>query len=656
MSAPTAEDYLARASLLRLLLVLGLVIAPHLWRMHWWEASATVGIGLWRALAAMRQWRLPPTWIKVLLTLAAFAGVQASYGRVTGQTAGVALLVLMAALKLTEMRSRRDVMVMVFLLYFILVTHFLFSQELWTVVYLLVCTATITALLIEANHAGEPLAPRVSLRLGTRMILEALPLMALLFVLFPRIPGPLWGLPSDAGASRSGLSDSMSPGDIASLIESNEVAFRVRFDDAVPPMRDRYWRGPVFDYFDGKGWRPSAQAYRLPPPSIEVVGGRTQYEVTLEPNRQPWLFALDMVIPSRIPDKSRLHGYGLLLSGGLVTDRISYSLQSATNYRLEPMLGDYERDATLQMPFRGNDKSRALVQGWRAEGLDDAAIVQRALRWFHDENFYYTLQPGRLPSGDVVDRFLFESRRGFCEHYASSFTFLMRAAGIPARVVTGYQGGDLNELGGYYVVRQSDAHAWSEVWLSGSGWRRIDPTAAVAPWRIEHGISGALAEGGELPANLQRRSIRWRYALEKRWDLVNAKWNEWVLAYGPQLQMEFLSRFGLADTRSMILALTIVSTLFMSAAGLLLLRQTRVQTQTDAALKLWLRALKRLRNAGITQRPDEGPRDFIARAIEDRPELKDPLSRLRDAYLRMRYLEEPVPALKAELEAAVKEM
>jgi hypothetical protein len=329
-------------------------------------------------------------------------------------------------------------------------------------------------------------------------------------------------------------------------------------------------------------------------------------------------------------------------------------VRSGTQYRLQPELDAEQREATLQMPFRGNARTQQLAETWRKEGLDDAAMIQRALRWFHDEKFFYTLQPGAAGGGgDNIDRFLFDSRRGFCEHYAGSFTFLMRAAGIPARVVTGYQGGDLNELGGYYVVRQSDAHAWSEVWLQDLGWRRVDPTAAVAPSRIESGIGSALAD---VPASMRSRSIAWRYAMEARWDFVNAKWNEWVLAYGPQMQMEFLSKFGLADTRSMILALTIITTLFMSIAGLLLLRQTRVQTQTDAALKLWRRGLRRLASFGLAQRPDEGPQDFIARAIDDRPELKTQLLRLGTAYLRLRYLEEPVPALKEELEAAVKQL
>jgi transglutaminase-like putative cysteine protease len=656
MNGVATADYLARASLLRLLAVMALVVAPHAQHVPLWTAITVAGIGLWRAAAALNQWPLPRTWLRMLLTFGAFAGIYASFGRVSGQTAGVALLVLMTALKLTEMRTRRDVMVTVFLCYFMLITHFLFSQELWMVAYLLVCAAAITAVLIEANHAGEPLSPRVSLRLSGRMLLEALPLMALLFVLFPRIPGPLWGLPSDSGvAARTGLSDSMAPGDIANLIQSDEVAFRVNFRGAVPPAPARYWRGPVFDYFDGRRWSYGGRSGQTRMPALELEAGRTEYEVTLEPHRQFWLFTLDMPDPAVLPEKSRLHPFGNLLSQEQVRERRAYTAVSFTRYRFQPELSDFWRTAGVQLPQRGNPRTRDLAKNWRDAGLDDDAILKRALQQFREQNFYYTLQPPTL-GADPVDQFLFETRRGFCEHYASSFTVMMRAAGIPARIVTGYQGGELNTLGGYYVVRQSDAHAWSEVWLANRGWVRVDPTAAVAPSRIEGGLSSALGQTGELPDYMQRRSVRWRFELEARWDFINAKWNAWVLAYGPELQLEFLNRFGIGDVRSMLLTLTAVSTLFLTVVGFLMLRQTRAAAPSDAALNLWRRAQKRLARTGILQRPYEGPRDFIDRAIEERPDLREALQTLRDAYLRLRYLEEPGRALQAELAAAVKNL
>lgn len=651
--APTAEEYLAQASLWRLLAVLGLVTAPHLQRLPVWAAVAVVALIFWRGAVAWRQWRLPNRWLRTALAVGAFIGIYASFGSVSGQTAGVALLVLMAALKLTELRARRDVMLLVFLCYFILVTHFLFSQELWTVAYLLVCVSAITAVLIEINHAGEALAPKISLRLSGRMVLQALPLMALIFVLFPRVPGPLWGLPADAGASRSGLSDSMSPGDIASLIESNEVAFRVSFDDAAPAMRERYWRGPVFDYFDGRRWATSGRGERLPPALLQPQGPAIRYEVTLEANRQPWLLALDMPSAEAMPDKARLHGFGNLLTLAPVLDRVRYKVVSYTRYRLEESLSETGRSVALQLPARRSPRTRQLAGRWRQEGMDDQAIVERALRMFREESYYYTLKPPRL-AGDAVDEFLFESRRGFCEHYASSFTVLMRAAGIPARVVTGYQGGERNDLGGHYVVSQSDAHAWSEVWLAGRGWVRIDPTAAVAPQRIERGLSTALGQSGELPAFLRRDGMRWRMELEVRWEWINSTWNAVVLAYGPELQQRFLRRFGLDELRDMILALTGVITLFLTGVGLMLMRRAQPLVRADAALRLWRKAQRKLSRDGLVQRPDEGPEDFTRRVIQERPDLAQRMQSLLQSYLRLRYLHDPSPAAEKILERAVK--
>jgi transglutaminase-like putative cysteine protease len=667
MKKTTAEDYLAQASLLRLLAVLALVIAPHLLRMPAWIGAAVVAIGLWRALAAMRQWPLPPTWAKVMLVLLAFAAVQVSYGRINGQHPGTALLVVMLALKLTEMRSRRDVLVVVSLCYFTMLTHFLFSQELWTIVYLLGCAVAVTAMLIEANHAGGVLSPRLTLRLGAVLVAQALPMMVVLFILFPRVPGPLWGLPSDAGAARSGIADTMSPGDISRLIQSDEIAFRVRFLGETPAMKDRYWRGPVLWYFDGRRWRapfrgddyfltqsasPWVNAYGAT--AVELLGAPVRYEVTLEPHRQNWLFALDLPSAEALPPGTHLSGYYQLLSRVLVKDRMRYETTSFTRYRLEPELEERWQRSGQRLPEDRNPRAVALARQWRDEGLDDAQVVDRALRMFRQEPFYYTLEPPEL-GDDMVDEFLFETRRGFCEHYASSFTVLMRAAGIPARVVVGYQGGELNDVGGYYTVRQSDAHAWSEVWLPGRGWLRVDPTAAVAPSRVETGISAALAPS-EVPAFLRRAGSGfwyWRLQADVAWDWVNVKWDQWVLDFNPDRQLEFLNRFGLGDWQNMVLALTILVTAFMSLVGLAVLRQMRTVSTSDEALRLWRQATRLLAREGLPQAPHEGPRDYAERVMRERPDLAPALRPLVRAYLVARYLD-PQPAAEAELASALK--
>jgi transglutaminase-like putative cysteine protease len=634
-SAITARSWLHVSTLLRLLAVTALVLAPHALRLPVWETLLCASVMLWRAAAALKCWPMPNKWLKAALTFAAFGAVYLSYGRVSGQHAGVALLVLMSTLKLSELQQRRDVMVTVFLLYFVCITHFLFSQELWTLLYLLAASFCITAVLIEANRPGAPLPVKVTGALAGRLLLQALPLMLLMFVLFPRVPGPLWGLPSDAGAARSGLSDRMSPGDIAGLILSDELAFRVRFDQAPPPRKQMYWRGPVFWDFDGREWTAGG-AFARDPATVELEGAAIGYEVTLEPNRAHWLFALDFPDPRSLPPDAGIAPDGIVLARDEIKERRLYRLRSHSHYRLQPDLSERSRRAATRLPARRNPKAVALAATWRAQGMDDAAIIQQGLKLFREQEFFYTLKPPLLGS-EPVDEFLFESRRGFCEHYASAYAVLMRAAGIPTRVVTGYQGGSNNLVGDYAVVRQSDAHAWVEVWQQGLGWQRIDPTAAVAPNRVEQGLSEALSLEESAPFALRRGSNRLYYQLEARWDWVNAQWNRWVLAYGPELQRSIFSRFGIEGWRDLMLLLTAGIALALSGFGLLALRGTNSQVTEERALKLWRKETKPLIKLGLLQRPNEGAQAFARRVVESQPAWATRMDDILKRYLAARY-------------------
>ncbi len=649
------SDYLPHHALLRLLAVLALVIAPHLLRLPLWESLAVAALLGWRALASARQWALPPQALKLLLASVAFLAVYQFYGRVTGQNAGIALLVLMLSLKLTEMRSRRDVMVVVFLMYFLLVTHFLYSQELWTVLYLLTSSVAITSVLIDAHHPGEPLPLRQSWRMGGVMILQSLPLMLLFFILFPRIPGPLWGLPTDAGPTRSGLSDSMSPGDISQLILSEEVAFRVSFDTRPPPPEQLYWRGPVFTSFNGRTWTASSEDLkRRIPAEIEVLGGEVRYDLTLEPMRSRWLLALDMPDPRRLPDKARVDRNGALVLDRPLIERRQIQGRSFTRYRLDAQADAALLDQDMEYPPWSNPRTQALARQWREQGLDPPRIIDAALRMFREQEFVYTLEPPLL-GRHSVDDFLFETRRGFCEHYTSAFVLLMRAADLPARVVTGYQGMEANRFGDYYVVRQSDAHAWAEVWLADRGWVRVDPTAAVSPERIERGAR-ELFEGVRATSGLFGAYTDWRERALMTWDWVNAYWNGWVLGYGPEVQQLFLSFFGLDSVRNMLLALTAGITLVLLWIGAGAFGRAQAPATTERALLLWQRAGRRLARIGYVQRADEGPRDFVERVREREPALEAALDTLLDTYLRLRYAGEQDRALEIRLAAAIKHL
>lgn len=646
------NEYLPVATLLRLLAVLLLALAPHALHQPPWLSAGVVAMIVWRGLAARRAWRMPPRAVRFGLVLAAFAAVYAAYGRVSGLTAGTALLCVMSTLKLIELRARRDVLVVVGLMYFAVLTHFLYSQEPWTAIYLLATVTAVTALLIECQHLGA-LPPRQTLRKAAVLIAQSLPLMLILFVLFPRLPGPLWGLPSDTGAgARSGLSESMAPGDIAALIQSDALAFRVRFIDAVPPPAQRYWRGPVFDSFDGRTWRRLGAAPPLAAGELQPQGTPLRYELTLEPQQLRTLIALEMPATDALPGDTQLDRDAQLSARHMPFERRRDLLSAYPQYRLEPALDARRQQWLRLLPRARNPRTIALARQWREQaGDDDVAIIARALQMFREQDFHYTLQPPLLGS-DSVDEFLFETRRGFCEHYSSAFTVLMRAAGIPARIVTGYQGGSYNQIAGHYTVSQADAHAWSEVWLPGRGWQRVDPTAAVSPDRVERGLSAALGAGDGLPAYLTQRNA-WRAAIKLRWDWLNARWNGLVLGYGPELQQHLLRRFGIDDLRSMILALTLVFSAAVALIGVILLRRARPAPTRDAALRSWQGLLRKLERRGQRPLPGEGPRDFIERVAAQRPEQAAALHRIATLYLRSRYLDEADAALLRELDAAI---
>ncbi|HXG28639.1 MAG TPA: DUF3488 and transglutaminase-like domain-containing protein [Nevskiales bacterium] len=633
--SPPGEAALPNWTLLRLLACLAVVILPHFQRLPVWASVLVTAVLVWRGLAALRRWPLPPAWLRSILAFAAFAGLFLSYGRINSSEAGAGLLVVMVALKLTEMNRLRDCAIVLMLAYFILVTHFLASQEIGTTAYVFASAWLVTALLLEASHPQGPLPPRATLREGATLLLQAVPLMLLMFVLFPRIPGPLWGVPADTHSARMGLSGSMEPGTISQLSRSDEIAFRVVFLDPVPPPNQRYWRGPVLWNYDGRAWgagheTPAATA--LPAP--QSLGGGVRQEIMLEPHDQNWLLALDL--PAQGPPQS-IQGSGYqLLSSRPLRERQLYQVLSYPRYRLQPELPEPTRQRALQLPRYGNARLRALAQEWRARSRSDRDVVNAALRMFNQEAFVYTLQPPLLSRTSAMDDFLFNTRRGFCEHYASAFTLLMRAAGIPARVVTGYLGGELNAAGGHFTVRQSDAHAWSEVWLPGEGWVRVDPTAAVAPQRVESGLAAALPDS---EAALVRRGsdIYWVYQLESYWEWTNAIWNRSILAYGPELQQQFLERFGIRDWYRMTLVLTALVVGFLALLGAVLLWQARPRGIDDPALREWARVGRALARRNLPRLPHEGPRDYAERVARARPDLAADMDRISGLYIGLRY-------------------
>lgn len=602
--------------------------APHAGHLPSWLSLLAAGALLWRLWLWQRRRRLPSRWLLGLLAIGGVAGIAWQFHGLFGRNAGVAMLVLLMALKPLELHGRRDALVIVMLGFFLLLTHYFYSQSLATGAWLLATMTLLTATLIRLHGGAQPVAT-IGREAG-RLLLQALPFLLILYLLFPRVSGPLWGLPQDAHSGLSGLSTQMSPGSISNLIQSGAVAFRSRFAGELPEKSDLYWRGPVFDAYDGTTWRASAQPSPRPTPVIEPKGVTYTYTTILEAHNQRWLLALDL--PTRLPPEGSLAPTLEALSNVPVRVRSRFTFASSPDYHANRQEAPATLAEALRLPPGINPRSRALARQWRS--LPPGRIVEAALAMFRQGEFQYTLQPPLL-GHDAVDQFLFETRRGFCEHYASAFVFLMRAADVPARVVAGYQGGEVNPVDDYLIVRQSDAHAWAEVWLAGEGWVRIDPTAAVAPSRIEQGIAAALPAGEPLPA-IVRLDADWLRDLRNRWEAANNTWNLWVLGYNPQRQREVLARLGLPDPdwQSMSTSLAVLCALALLSITLWTLRE---QPHPDPAQLAWQKYCVQLSRRGICRAEWEGPLDFARRVAHTRPALAALTSEAAGHYAELRY-------------------
>jgi transglutaminase-like putative cysteine protease len=620
------------ASLPWTLAALGFALLAHLPFLPIWIIAAFVLCGAARYVIEHRRLRLPPAWFRAFLALTCFIGVLATYSTVSGVGPGSALLAIMASLKLLETRKRRDQYVLLFICIFLVMASLLRDQYLWSLPYLGLSILIILTAWLRLS-AGPRLRPRNSIATAGRLLAYAAPLAIAMWILFPRLASPFWGVPIDTSRGTSGLSDTMSPGDISSLSMSGEVAFRVRFDGAAPAPRDRYWRGLVLHEFSGRSWsgrEPSIDRNAVD--RIEYLGDPIKYEITIEPTAQRWVFALEL------PQSWSLQNTFMSAQQQLaritpIDQKVSYEVTSYTNYRADAELRSFFRNWYEQLPPGSNERTRQLATDMRAMAGSDKDYITAVLDMFRNEEFFYTLQPPPLGS-NPVDRFLFETRRGFCEHYASAFTVMMRAVGIPARVVLGYQGGQINPMGDHMVVRQSDAHAWTEVWFEGDGWQRVDPTGAVAPERIEYGISEALSDGiGESWGFTAPSALR--YQLEMAYDVLNAKWDEWVLGYGPEAQQKLMRLLGMSDPswRKMLLTLVFVVISIVLLISYLLYRRYQPPPR-DAASILYQRFLRKV---GLQPTVGETPRNYATRAGNTGKISAESIDSVTAAYMDARY-------------------
>ncbi len=638
-AGPSIDDLQRTLPLLCLAIVL--VALPHAANLPLDVLGFLIGACLWRIAALHRRVPHPGKAMLLVLTILGGALVYAHFHKFHGPEAAASLLLTGTGLKVLEVSNRRDLYLVVYLAFLIAVTAYLFEQGLGMAVYTLGVAILLVACLLSMNGAGSsPL--RVRLRFSALLIGQALPVMLLLFLFVPRISGPLWRLPQSDPAAASGLSDSMEPGVISRLSLSHATAFRVDFRDAPPPPHERYWRGPVFWHFDGRTWTAgsgSPARAAKPPPAGE--GPVTAYALTLEPHQRHWVFPLEFA--ETASHDLAFHEDGYLLADEPLRERRRYELTSRSQRR-PVALSERDRRRALQLPSPPAREIVALVDRFRLATSRPEALVRQVLGYFHDESFIYTLQPPAI-TGDPIAGFLFGTRRGFCEHYAGAFVYLMRVAGLPARVVTGYQGGHWNPVGRFLEVQQSDAHAWAEVWLDGRGWVRIDPTTAVAPERIERevrfadtaGIDGAVLFDGPTAAALGERlsNLRgWLLEAGLVWDSIDHAWHRWVLAYDPERQQRLMQKLGVVDWRGLAAWLAGIVGVGMLWLAVALLRQGPTP---DRALRIYLRVARRLARAGIVRHSAEGWQDFARRVAILRPELAEPFGDVTALFTAIRY-------------------
>ncbi|HET7266478.1 MAG TPA: DUF3488 and transglutaminase-like domain-containing protein [Oleiagrimonas sp.] len=627
----TARPLLGARAFTLLCLTMAAVLVLHAPHLPWWlSAFLAVALG-WRWWQRRRHGTRIPWWLRLALTLVLPLAVIATYGTIFGRQPGCALAVGLLVLKTLESEHPRDARTGITFACFVLMCVLLFGQGPAITAAVMAALTLPLACLRALQPAQAPTAAWWrSLTPILKTLALAIPLALAAFVFVPRLSQPLWGA-AGAGAqtARTGVSGRMSPGDFTQLLVDDSPAFRVTFHGKVPPPTQRYFRGPVLWWFDGRAW--TANPPRMPrgtgrhPEPMPHSGPVYDYTVTMEPSRRHWLFTLDT--PLTAPPGAYLDAERTLVRDKPVKQLLRYHARSAVHHVLAPQLRPRARRLGLELPAGFDPRARALAHDWRTRfGDNDQRIVQAALHLFHDGGFRYTLHPPPL-GRDSVDDFLFSTRAGFCEHYASAFTFLMRAAGIPARVVTGYQGGYWNALGNYLLVRQSDAHAWSEVWLRGRGWVRVDPTAAVRPDRVSLGAAAVAGSGS---------GDGWLRALRNHWDIVNHWWDKAVIGFDALRQHGLLTSFGIRHTSTgtllLLLAASIIVLMLLAAVfALVPRRHGDAMTASMALLR------QRLARAGVARRPSEGPVHFFARAARALPHEREHLQALGDAWVRLRY-------------------
>ena len=624
-----------------LLLVIAWVVLPQIGNLPLWCSLLAAGVLLWRGWLAVTQRSLPSRWWLLVLLVLTVGATWFTHKTILGRDAGVTLVVVLLALKTLESRARRDAFVVFFLGFFTLLTNFFYSQSLLTALAMLVALLGLLTVLVNAHMpVGKPSLLQAAKTAGWMALLGA-PIMAVLFVLFPRM-APLWGLPGDSMAGRSGLSANMQVGTIARLALDDSIALRIRFEGAEPRPSDQYFRGPVLSTFDGREWLPLRSGFPPAmqlPVNLQTRGKPVSYQVTLEPNNHPWLMTLDAT-----PQTPAVSGMAARMTPELqwVTNRpmaelTRYTVQSYPDFSHGPIQFTAGLQDYVELPASFNPRTLQLAADLRRDPRyqrdDGTLLVDVVLERLRTGGYTYTLDPGVFGQ-HTADEFWFDRREGFCEHIASSFVILMRALDIPARVVTGYQGGQRNPVDGFFVVRQSDAHAWTEVWLRGRGWVRVDPTSAVAPGRVGTLQRLQAPQGALAGAILGNVNPTLALTVRAVWDAVNNSWNQRVLNYTQGKQLNLLKNIGFESPGWEDLITLLIGSIVLASLGGAAWTMWERHRQ-DPWLRLLQSARTRLLKAGMTLAPNSSPRQMAMQLTQQWGPQNPGTSPIQDWLLRL---------------------
>lgn len=620
--------------LIFLLSSIALIVLPHAWNIDPLVFGFFNVLLVWRFIGIWKKNWLPNKFMLFLITCCGIALLYQQHLGVFGRNAGTTIFITALGLKLLEIRTTRDLYFIAFLAFIVASTLFLYQESMAMAIYIVgVCLSLLTTLVIINMHGVDV---RKALKTALIILLQALPLGLTFFVLFPRLDAPHWTFLQDKTQIKTGLSETLEPGAISDLALSDELVFRVKFNGAIPPQAQRYWRGPVFSLTDGKKWLPLVKHdLAFDQDALTYSGTAYHYTLLMEPQEKNWVFALDM--PAVFTAPLKMSAQYQITTDSNTSQRAEYAVQSYSDYNTGS-LNSTERAENLQLPPVIAPEINALVSQLHGFDTPPNAFIQQVMNYFRTQQFYYSLTPP-LMEDKPIETFLFKTRTGFCSHYATTFVYLMRVAHIPARVVSGYQGGEINQLGDFLEIKQADAHAWTEVWLDNKGWTRVDPTVAVAPERVEQGVNvEQQIASGLVNFNLGQRNGS-EDALLKRfrqaWQNADYSWQRWVINYHNANQAKFLAAFGLDNINKMLTWLLVIIAGLSWGLFWWLTRQPK--KALDQAAQLYQKFTAKLSKIQLQKQASETASVFAMRVNQHHPELAQAVNGITELYLNIRY-------------------